>query len=140
MYVRNSLLLGLVAGTAVFAMSACGNQDPAPAGAPAGPATTPTSPAAAPHTAAAATTAVAAPPAAATGCPVSASTLQKVSGLDDGYKLDSSSIKCQQNWAISGVTAPSVEQQGDGVIAFKYSATTGKWTKKGEGSDLTCGG
>jgi hypothetical protein len=63
-----------------------------------------------------------------------------VAGLDAGYKIDSSSIKCKENWAISEVTAPTVDQQGDGLIFFKYSATTGKWTKKGEGSSVPCGG
>jgi hypothetical protein len=76
----------------------------------------------------------------ANGCPVSASILQKVAGLDAGYQIDSSSIACEQNWATAGVTAPTVEQQGDGLIFFEYSATTGTWTKKGEGSSVPCGG
>ncbi|GAA2698482.1 hypothetical protein [Actinoplanes palleronii] len=75
---------------------------------------------------------------AANGCPVRTSTLTKVAGLDNGWKLDSSSIKCKQNWATSALIAPTVEQQGDGVMFFKYSPTTGKWTNKGEGSSVTC--
>ncbi|MFC4063648.1 hypothetical protein [Actinoplanes subglobosus] len=74
------------------------------------------------------------------GCPVTASTLQKVSGLEAGYKINASSIECKQNWATAAVTAPSVEMQGDGLIFFRYSPASGKWMKKGEGSDVPCGG
>ncbi|MFC4063650.1 hypothetical protein [Actinoplanes subglobosus] len=125
MRVRNPLLRGLVAGTAVFAMSACSSQTPA-------------ADTAAPATATTQASAPAAP--AANGCPATASALQKVSGLDAGYKIDESSIKCKENWATAAVTAPSIEQQGDGVIFFQYDATTGEWANKGEGSDVPCGG
>ncbi|GAB1694274.1 hypothetical protein [Krasilnikovia sp. M28-CT-15] len=76
---------------------------------------------------------------AASGCPVSASTLQKAAKLSAGWKLDASSVKCKQNWAIADTVAPSPDQQGDGMLFFKYDAGTGTWRKKGEGSAVECG-
>ncbi|GAA2698493.1 hypothetical protein [Actinoplanes palleronii] len=138
MRVRNSLVFGVLAGAAVFALSACDNQDPIAAG------TTNTTPAtsttgvsktAAP-TKTTKTTPAASPAADKDGCPVTASTLQKASGLDKGWKINSGTIKCDQNWATAGLTAPTPEQQGDGVMVFQHR--DGKWTKKGEGSSLLC--
>jgi hypothetical protein len=132
MRIRNSLLLGLTAGAAVFAMSACGSQGTAGAA---------TAPSAAADSSAAATvvpSAAAVP--LANACPADASDLQKAAGLDAGYKIDASSIKCKESWAIAAVIAPSAAQQGDGLLVFKNSPMTGRWIKAGEASDLTCGG
>ncbi|UQU66685.1 hypothetical protein COUCH_10640 [Couchioplanes caeruleus] len=73
-----------------------------------------------------------------TGCPVSAATLEDAAGLPAGYRIKPADIRCSQGWATAGVTAPSPEQQGDGVIIFKYTRSTKTWKKAGEGSDVQC--
>jgi hypothetical protein len=72
------------------------------------------------------------------GCPVSASALDKVADYPVGWKIDAASIRCSRGWAVAGVIAPTPDQQGNGVIVFRYDTGTGKWKKKGEGSDIEC--
>jgi hypothetical protein len=154
MRVRFSTLFGAVAGAAALLVPAgCATQDPAPAGAsavatPSGTSTSVPSPAVSPPASPAAAARpsktsparpAAAPKPARNGCPVRASTLQKAAKLPRGYKIDAASIKCKQNWAISGLVAPSPDMQGDGVVFFKYEAGTGTWRKMGEGSQVQCG-
>ncbi|MEV4702271.1 hypothetical protein [Actinoplanes sp. NPDC049316] len=151
---------GVVAGAALLILTGCGGQDPVapeaiapPSSAAAGsagsapePAATATGPAAAATaTPAAKPTATRAPRPAATrvpagtdGCPVQASTLQRAAGLSAGYRIKPADVRCSQGWATAGVTAPSPEQQGDGVILFKYAAASKTWKKVGEGSSLDC--
>lgn len=128
---------------------------PAPAGAsaPAGPASaseSTTSPAADPAPAStepastepastkpASTASATKKPATATGgCP-KASTLQAAAKLDKGFAIDASTIDCWQDWVVAGVKAPTVAQQGDGLLLFQRAAT-GSWRKVNEGSSFDC--
>ena len=73
------------------------------------------------------------------GCPVRAAALQKVVKLSAGWRIQASSIECSHGWAQAAVTAPTPEQQGDGVVLFKYDAAAGTWVDKGQGSSVDCG-
>lgn len=76
-------------------------------------------------------------PATATGgCP-KASTLQAAAKLDKGFAIDASTIDCWQDWVVAGLKAPTVAQQGDGLLLFQQ-ATTGSWRKVNEGSSFDC--
>ncbi|MFI7602318.1 hypothetical protein [Actinoplanes sp. NPDC049681] len=77
-------------------------------------------------------------PAVTDGCPVKAPTLQEAAHLDAGWRIKASSIRCSQGWATSELTAPTPEQQGDGLVLFKYDATTKAWKRKAEGSSFSC--
>ncbi|MEU8328767.1 hypothetical protein [Micromonospora sp. NPDC048839] len=69
-------------------------------------------------------------------CPVSAATLQRVSGLGSTHRIDPDQINCARRWATAGVRAVDPGMQGDGVLVFEYS--DGRWRKLGEGSALEC--
>ncbi|MBF9132299.1 hypothetical protein I0C86_25615 [Plantactinospora sp. S1510] len=71
------------------------------------------------------------------GCPVRASTLQRVAQLSDGYRIDADSVECWKGWASAGLTAPTPDQQGDGVILFRYDPDRG-WRRHSEGSAFDC--
>ncbi|MFJ6196206.1 hypothetical protein [Micromonospora sp. NPDC092111] len=81
-------------------------------------------------------TAPATPAATRAACPVSAATLQRVSGLGKTHRIDPDHIKCARQWATAGVIAVDPGQQGDGVLLFVYSSAG--WKKVGEGSALEC--
>ncbi|UQU66683.1 hypothetical protein COUCH_10630 [Couchioplanes caeruleus] len=161
-----TLVPGVVAGAALLVLTGCGDQElvaPAAGSAPsstaaAGPAGSATEPA---PTATAEPTATQAPRPTATrgprptatqaprptatrlaagtdGCPVQAATLQRAAHLSAGYRIKAADVRCSQGWATAGVTAPTPEQQGDGVILFKYTAGSKTWKKMGEGSSLDC--
>ncbi|WP_436524387.1 hypothetical protein [Actinoplanes sp. HUAS TT8] len=136
------------AATALFGLAACGEAatTTTPAAAPA--ATTATTTAATPATSAATTkttTPAATTPAATDhakakdGCPVTAATLQRLADYPAGWKVNASTVKCKDNWAVTAMTAPSPDKQGDGQIFFAYDVKTGQWSKKGEGSGVECG-
>ncbi len=140
MFARTAVLA--VAASALVALTACdtGSTDTTAAA----PATTTTAPAAstttaAPTTAAPTTPTKTTPAKPKNGCPVTAATLQGLAGYPAGWKVNASSIKCKDNWAIAGMTAPSPDKQGDGNVYFAYDAKSGKWAKKGEGSSVECG-
>jgi hypothetical protein len=73
------------------------------------------------------------------GCPVTAAALQKVVDLPKGWRIQAKSIECSHGWAQAAVTAPTPEEQGDGVVLFSYNAATGSWVDKGQGSSVDCG-
>ncbi|MGA5304789.1 hypothetical protein ACPCHT_33110 [Nucisporomicrobium flavum] len=75
---------------------------------------------------------------AGTGCPVSAATLEKAADYPEGYRIKPADVRCSQGWATAALTAPSPDQQGDGLVIFKYSPGAGTWKKVGEGSDIRC--
>ncbi|GIF05413.1 hypothetical protein [Actinoplanes siamensis] len=146
MFTRTAVLA--VAATGLIALTGCDKAETAAAPAPA--ATTAT----AARTATATTTTVAAAatkpaterakPATerakpAGGCPVATATLQKLADYPAGWRIDESSVKCKDDWAVASMIAPSPDQQGDGRIFFAYDRKTGKWAKKGEGSAVECG-
>jgi hypothetical protein len=141
-------LLAAAAGAALLGSAGCQGQDPV-----AGAATSPSqvtdnkaTATAAPASAAPASTGPASTgpesrsgaQAGTNGCPVSASTLDKSAGYPAGWRIDAASVRCSQGWAVAGVIAPTPDQQGNGVIVFRYDTGTGKWKKKGEGSDIEC--
>jgi hypothetical protein len=70
-------------------------------------------------------------------CP-NAATLQAVAKLDTGYRIDASTIDCWKKWAVAGAKAPTVAEQGDGLMLFRYTAATGQWKKTSEGSSFDC--
>lgn len=72
------------------------------------------------------------------GCPVSATVLEKAAGYPAGWRIDAAGVRCSQGWAVAGVIAPSPQQQGNGVIVFRYDTGTSSWKKKGEGSAVEC--
>ncbi|SDT74656.1 hypothetical protein [Actinoplanes derwentensis] len=72
------------------------------------------------------------------GCPAPAATLEKLMKLDAGFRIDKSSIKCSQGWAVAGIIAADKAQQGDGQFLFKFSDSTETWTSRGEGSSFDC--
>ncbi|WIM95188.1 hypothetical protein ACTOB_007262 [Actinoplanes oblitus] len=72
------------------------------------------------------------------GCPAPAATLEKLMKLDAGHRIDKSSIKCSQGWAVAGVITADKSQQGDGKFLFEFANSTGRWTVKGEGSSFDC--
>jgi hypothetical protein len=131
-----------VAGAAALALTGCGASPAAEPTAASG-----TTDATAGTTAAAPTPAraadspapVSAPPRRTDdGCPVTAAALQKVVRMPAGWRIKGSSIRCSHGWAQAGVTAPTPEQQGDGVVLFAYDAATGAWVDKGQGSSVDC--
>ncbi|MEV4702269.1 hypothetical protein [Actinoplanes sp. NPDC049316] len=73
-----------------------------------------------------------------TGCPVSAAILEEAADYPAGYRIKPADIRCSQGWATAALTAPSPEQQGDGVVIFQYTRATKTWKKVGEGSDVQC--
>jgi hypothetical protein len=67
---------------------------------------------------------------------VRAAALRKVVKLSAGWRIEASSIECSHGWAQAAVTAPTPEQQGDGVVLFKYDAAAGTWVDKGQGDGV----
>jgi Cornifin (SPRR) family len=154
-----TLVPGVVAGAALLVLTGCGDQNPVtPVAAPAPSSTAAAGPAGSATAEPTATqsprpTATRAPqptatrspeptatraPAGTDGCPVQAATLQRAAHLSAGYRIKAADVRCSQGWATAGLTAPSPEQQGDGVILFKYAAASKTWKKVGEGSSLDC--
>ncbi|WP_199511310.1 hypothetical protein [Nucisporomicrobium flavum] len=146
-----TLVPGVVAGAALLVLTGCGDQNPvAPVAAPAPSSTAAAGPVGSATAEPTATqsprpTATRAPeptatraPAGTDGCPVQAATLQRAAHLSAGYRIKAADVRCSQGWATAGLTAPSPEQQGDGVILFKYAAASKTWKKVGEGSSLDC--
>ncbi|AEV84480.1 hypothetical protein ACWT_3457 [Actinoplanes sp. SE50] len=87
----------------------------------------------------------AAPAAATTAKPAkacstaTAAALQAAAKMPAGWKIKKSSINCWNNTlAKAEFTAPTVEQQGDGMTVFKYRTGTKKWVKITEGSSIDC--
>ncbi|MFI7542092.1 hypothetical protein [Actinoplanes sp. NPDC049599] len=116
---RSSLLV--VSGAALLALTGCSAGNPAPAAGPVAPAPVASSPSSA-----------------GDGCPVTAAALQQVVDLPAGWRIEASSIECSHGWAQAGVTAPTPEQQGDGVVLFSYDPAAGAWVDKGQGSSVDC--
>jgi hypothetical protein len=67
------------------------------------------------------------------GCPVTATTLNRVPGLPDGYRITPDTVRCWKDWA-SGWDR---NQQGDGMYLFRYSPSVG-WRIHGQGSAFDC--
>jgi hypothetical protein len=130
---NSRLPLFAAAGAALLALAGCGTGLATPTGPPpaaASPATPiPASPSA---------STVDSPAPADDGCPVRAAALQKVVKLPAGWRIKASSIECSHGWAQAGVTAPTPEQQGDGVVLFSYDPASGAWTDRGQGSSVDC--
>ena len=145
-------MLAAVAGAALLGLSGCGGSDPvAPQAAPSPSASASASASVSPSASSKAVdagtgskpvTAVKTPATKKTsrddGCPVKPATLARVAHLPAGYRIDGSSLKCSQGWAVAGLIAPSPDMQGDGVLLFKYAESSRTWKKKGEGSALEC--
>nr|WTA70145.1 hypothetical protein OHB51_13750 [Micromonospora sp. NBC_00855] len=124
-------LAGLAACTATAPTPAAEASSTPPASA------APTSPATPSTAASASPTRSASPDTARAVCPVSATTLQRASGLDSStHRIDRDQIRCARQWATAGVIAVDPGMQGDGVLLFKHS--NGGWQKVGEGSALEC--
>ncbi|MFC5922927.1 hypothetical protein [Micromonospora vulcania] len=134
-------LRALVPVTVLAGLAACTTTSPAPV---AGPNTTSPAPSATGATGAvpsassttSPTGATAVTPTTEAACPVSAATLQRVSGLGTSHRIDPDQINCARRWATAGVLALDPKMQGDGVLVFEYKA--GGWKKLGEGSAIEC--
>ncbi|MDO3700195.1 hypothetical protein Q3W71_00685 [Micromonospora sp. C28SCA-DRY-2] len=138
-----SALRALAPITVLVGLAACTATSPAPvagSGTPSAATSTAPAPGAAPsassHAPPTGNAASAAPATAGAACPVSAATLQRVSGLKDTHRIDAAQIRCARRWATAGVIAVDPRMQGDGVLLFEHSA--GRWKKVGEGSALEC--